>query len=107
MYHLLMSMAMAYGCAIVTGWLLRKKSGFAVFVALLTVIAIALSLLIVPSDQTILRGLAAFPATDLLLKVVDYRRHLRRAELHDPFANYLRFLIPFPLMLAVRELKAR
>jgi hypothetical protein len=54
-----------------------------------------------------MRGIAAFLATDLVFKTVDYLRHRRSRPNPGPLGEYLRFLIPFPVFLAVLELRER
>jgi hypothetical protein len=104
MDRLFLTAAVAYSCAVLGGLLMHSAKRFALFICLVTVAAIVPCLLFVPAERTILRGFAAFLATDAMLKVVDYLRHVRRHD-REPvkLTEYLRSLIPFPLMLVVLE----
>jgi MBOAT, membrane-bound O-acyltransferase family len=58
--------------------------------------------LCVPSGRIGLRAIVAVVSAELMFKMVDYARQARRVGRYPgTFPDYLRFLVPFPIMLVV------
>jgi hypothetical protein len=70
--------------------------------AVVVALIVLLGPLLIPADKIVLRAVLAVFCTDLSLKMFDYARQYadgRGASV--PYTAYLRFLIPFPVLLVV------
>ena len=98
---LLAAIAVAYGCALAAGPLLRLRSSLGVAAISFSVPAVLACPLLIPADKIVYRAVSALFSTDLMFRMVDYFRHQRRVEHGVGFRDYLCFLIPFPILLVV------
>jgi hypothetical protein len=92
----------AYVYAIVVVPLLRVGGRLGLFSAVCVAPVILLDSLLIAPDRVVLRAFAEFVAVELFLKMIDFARQCRC--LHGeaiPFRSYLRFLLPFPVLLVV------
>lgn len=60
-----------------------------------------LCLLLIPSEHVAARSLTAVFCVDASLKVIDYARQMSRPDSLPRFADFLRFLVPFPHLMLV------
>jgi D-alanyl-lipoteichoic acid acyltransferase DltB (MBOAT superfamily) len=102
MFSFLFSLVVAYGGAVAAGLLFatcRKRAGLLAYSVLP---ALLLCPLLIPPDHVILRAFAAVLPTEAMFKLIDYGRQLRRPG-NDTvaFRDFLRFLVPFPILLVV------
>jgi hypothetical protein len=102
----LFSLMVAYSGAVGVGLCLRTRSRLAWFVATCGSPLILLCPLLISPEHVILRAFAAVFATEAWFKLSDYRRHLSDDPRTD-FHGFLRFLIPFPILLVVYSDKQR
>jgi hypothetical protein len=101
-FPILLAITTAYGCALVAGLLLRWPGGFARGAAAGAVPLILATPLLIPPERVKGRALAAFVATDLMFRMVDFLRYRRRHKAAQvSLRDYTRFLIPFPILLVV------
>src|SRR5207244_3906433 len=92
----------AYAYAILAAPLLRIRGRFGFFVAICVALVVPFCPLLIAPDRVILRAIAEFVAVDLCFKMIDFARHCRRRQRESiPFRSYLRFLLPFPVLLVV------
>ena len=100
--QLALALVVAYGYALVVRPALQmsgKAGAFFAFVAALIVLACPL---LIARDGIVLRAIMAVFCTDLSLKMIDYaRQYAHGREASIPYTAYLRFLIPFPVLLVV------
>jgi len=104
-----LSVAAAYGYALAAWPILRMQHRTGLVCSACAGIAVLFCPLLIPSDKVILRALEAFLCIELMFKMLDYSRQERRRGLGGyRFVDYLRFLIPFPVLLVVfRERERR
>jgi hypothetical protein len=107
MMDILASAAVMYSCAFGAAYWLRRGGRGAIAAAVVLIVVAVLSICWIPSHHTILRGISAFLAIDLVFKTVDYLRQRRIGPNPGSLGEYLRFLIPFPVLLVVLELRER
>jgi hypothetical protein len=98
---LLMAIALAYGCALAAGPLLRLRTGLAVAAICFFVPAVLACPLLIPADKIVYRAVSALFSTDLMFRMVDFFRRQRGLGNATGFRDYCRFLIPFPILLVV------
>jgi hypothetical protein len=92
----------AYAYAIVAVPLLRIGGRFGLFSAVCVAPIILLDALLIAPDRVVLRAFAEFVAVELYLKMIDFARQNRcRQGESIPLRSYLRFLLPFPVLLVV------
>jgi hypothetical protein len=97
--RLLLAVAAAYGCAFVVGPFLRMRGVVAIPAISIATPAVLLSPLLIPSERIRLRAVAAFVATDLMFRMIDYFCHQRSKRDTAGYRDYCRFLVPFPVLL--------
>ncbi len=102
MLYFFIAVAIAYVYAAAARPILLSPTPIGRVFAVAAAVALLLDPLLIPADQMVLRGLAEFVCADLMFKLIDYSRQL--GAWHGQatgFADYLRFLIPFPVLLGV------
>ena len=98
----LVCLTVAYGLVIAIYPLLRRRGVLSVVVAAATCMACWACLFIIPPEHVILRALTALLNVDLFFRLIDFTRQLQIGKLENVvWADYCRFLIPFPLLLVV------
>lgn len=90
------SIALGYAYALTIWPLLRENKRLGV-VAMIAAVELAFPLLI-PAKFVGLRALSMFLVVDLAFKIIDYARYCRETH-QGRLGDYLRFLIPFPVLL--------
>jgi len=102
LFYLLTAAGPAFAYAAAVRPLLHLQSRIGWIVAICTVAAVPSFALLIPADKRVLRGIALFWCGELLFKLIDYARE-RRQPVGDTisYAQYLHFLIPFPMLLVV------
>lgn len=104
----LLSVAAAYGYALVVRPVLRVRGGVGAIVSTCVAPVVLFLPLLIPADRVGLRALAEFLCADLMFKMIDYARQHRHGDGDvSRFADYLRFLIPFPVLLVVFHRRER
>lgn len=105
---LIISIALAYGYAVIARRALQIRGRTGLFVSIIAGVVVLFIPLLIPADRIGLRALGAFLCAELMFKMVDYARQYNRTnEGTGPLAGYLRFLIPFPVLLVVFDLRRR
>jgi hypothetical protein len=104
----LVCLTVAYGLAVAIYPLVRRRGALSVVVAAAACIACWASLFIIPPEHVILRALTSLLNVDLFFRLIDFTRQTRLGKLENVgWADYCRFLIPFPLLLVVFGEKGR
>lgn len=95
-----LTIAIDYVVALLAFPCLRASRWTSVFLAVCFGIVLLVSPLLIPADKIVMRALACVIGTDLTFKLVDYGRNWATQH-HErmKFAEYCRFLIPFPALL--------
>jgi hypothetical protein len=97
-----------YACAAAIYPFIAVRGGRQVFVITVAMVVLIASPMLIPADHVQLRAAAIFLAVDLCLRIVDFARHCRRVMTMRPsWRTFLRFLIPFPTLLVVFNLRGR
>ncbi len=96
------SVIAAYGYALAVWPLLRTRGRFAGLLAVVLAFVVLFCPLLIPAENVKLRAGSAYLCIELFFKMLDYSRQFRRRETcGSRFADYARFLIPFPVLLVV------
>jgi MBOAT, membrane-bound O-acyltransferase family len=102
----------AYAYAAIVKPLLQMPGKSGAISAIGVAVVVWLCPLIIAPDRMIVRAITMFVCADLSFKMIDYARHARRRGESGLYSAYLRFLVPFPVLLVVfgereRRLPAR
>ena len=90
----------AYAIAFVLLTMMRTRTILFKVLRFVASLSIMFTPILIPSNHVMARALAAFIAVDLFFKTIDYARQheLGKTKIKD-FAEYAKFLIPFPILL--------
>jgi hypothetical protein len=101
-------LAVAYGLAVAIYPVVWRRDAYSIVAVVVACSGIVASLFIIPRGQVVLRALTALLIVDLAFRVIDFARQRWRGEIQAAgWADYCRFLIPFPWLLAVVGQKNR
>jgi hypothetical protein len=97
---LLLPLAAAYAYSLAAWPILRSRGRVSRVVSTFCGIAILLTPLLVPAEHIGFRAIAAYCCVELMFKMLDYARQFcqQRGDGYR-FADYARFLIPFPTLI--------
>jgi hypothetical protein len=104
----LVCLAVAYALGIAIFPLVRRRDALAAVAAAMASIAIWACLFIIPREHVVQRAITALLNVDLFFRLIDFTRQSRSGKLENVrWADYCRFLIPFPMLLVVFGQKDR
>jgi hypothetical protein len=99
--RLLLAILAAYASALVAGAMARRPGTLAIVAFSTITAAILAAPLLIPADRLMLRAAACFVSTDLMFRLIDFRRELRNQAHLPTFREFCWFLIAFPVLLVV------
>jgi hypothetical protein len=103
-----LSILIAYAVALALYPFLRARNRWTVVAVSIAVVALFSCMLLIPRERIGPRAVAAFLSVDLVFRVVDLARQMRHEHSNSlTFPIYCRFLIPFPILLVVFNLRSR
>jgi hypothetical protein len=104
----LVCLAVAYALAIAIYPLVRRRGALGAVSAATASVASLACLLIIPREHVVERAITSLLNVDLFFRLIDFSRQARSGKLKNVgWAEYCRFLIPFPLLLVVFGQKDR
>jgi hypothetical protein len=104
----LVCLTVAYALGIAIFPLVRRRDALAAVAAAMASVAILACLFIIPREHVVQRAITSLLNVDLLFRLIDFTRQARSGKLGNVgWADYCRFLIPFPMLLVVFGQKDR
>lgn len=95
----LISGAAGFACCVLAEPIVRRPGMIGHMATALATVLIFSTPLLIPGDNVRTRGVASLVSVVLAFKLIAYRRHCRSAEPRVTTRRFLRFLVPYPLVL--------